>query len=202
MRCSCRSTTSPSRRSPRTSRSCSPRSSLRRPRSRARSRSKRARARARAVEQSSASPAAPRPSPSRPRTARTLEREISRAYRGHTKCFGSSHGTTTMPANDDAMNDPITRREFHERLTRFGAELRTGLRGEMAQLRTELRADMVHLRVTLQADAQATLKALNEENRAWFLTIDDKYKDLPDRVRILEEAVFSPPPRTRRRKAS
>jgi len=129
-----------------------------------------------------------------------------------------------MPANDDAMNDPITRREFHERLTSFGAELRTGLRGEMAelrtelrgemaqlatelrgemaQLRTELRADMVHLRVTLQADAQATLKALNEENRAWFLTIDDKYKDLPDRVRKLEEAVFSPPPRTRRRKAS
>ena len=118
-----------------------------------------------------------------------------------------------MPANDDAMNDPITRREFHERLTSFGAELRTELRGEMAQLatelrgemaqlRTELRADMVHLRVTLQADAQATLKALNEENRAWFLTIDDKYKDLPDRVRKLEEAVFSPPPRTRRKKAS
>jgi len=136
-----------------------------------------------------------------------------------------------MPANDDAMNDPITRREFHERLASFEtglrsemaqlstelrgemtelrtelrgemAGLRTELRGAMAELRTELRTEMEHLRITLQADAQATLKALNEKNRAWFLTIDDKYKDLPDRVRKLEEAVFSPPPRTRRRKAS
>ena len=125
-----------------------------------------------------------------------------------------------MPANDDAMNDPITRREFHERLASFEtglrsemaqlstglrsemAQLSTELRGEMTELRTELRTEMEHLRITLQADAQATLKALNEENRAWFLTIDDKYKDLPDRVRKLEEAVFSPPPRTRRRKAS
>lgn len=88
-----------------------------------------------------------------------------------------------MPDNADDMNAPITRRYFEERLTAFGAELR-------AELRAELLADM-----------QSMLRALNEENRAWFRALDDKYQDLPDRVRKLEEAVFPPPPRTRRRKA-
>jgi hypothetical protein len=79
-----------------------------------------------------------------------------------------------MP-NDSDMTTPITRRDLDEGLT--------------------------NLRSELQADMQTMLRSLNEENRAWFRAIDDQYKTLPDRVRKLEEAVFPPPPRSRRKKA-
>ncbi|MEP6861129.1 MAG: hypothetical protein ABJE66_10935 [Deltaproteobacteria bacterium] len=47
----------------------------------------------------------------------------------------------------------------------------------------------------------ANLRMVVEENRSWFRAIDDQYKDLPERVHKLEQAVFPPPPRARRRKS-
>ena len=126
-----------------------------------------------------------------------------------------------MPANDNDMTAPATRRDLHDLRTELRGDmnnLRTELRGDMDNLRTELRTDMANLRTDmadlrteltdlrtglraeLQADMQDMLRVLNEENRAWFRAIDDQYKDLPGRVLKLEEALF-PAPRSRRRKS-
>ncbi|MEP6860599.1 MAG: hypothetical protein ABJE66_08270 [Deltaproteobacteria bacterium] len=66
--------------------------------------------------------------------------------------------------------------------------------------RADIRAVIEEMRLQIAEDNRANMRALSEENRAWFRAIDDKYQDLPERVRKLEEAVSSPPARTRRRK--
>jgi hypothetical protein len=67
--------------------------------------------------------------------------------------------------------------------------------------RDELKSEFVTFRKLINEDFQVAIRVVSEENRAWFRTIDDKYKDLPERVHKLEEAVFPPPPRSRRRKS-
>jgi hypothetical protein len=67
--------------------------------------------------------------------------------------------------------------------------------------RDELKNEFATFRKLINEDFQVAIRVVSEENRAWFRTVDDKYKDLPERVHKLEEAVFPPPPRSRRRKS-
>jgi hypothetical protein len=94
-----------------------------------------------------------------------------------------------MPTDNDQMTAPLTRRDLENFATK----------ADLEKLATKV--DLEQLRDDIAKDTQAAVRAISEENRAWFRAIDDQYKNLPERVRKLEEAVVPPPPRPRRRKS-
>ena len=102
-----------------------------------------------------------------------------------------------MPTDND-MAAYLTRRDLEEVLEQEFAEFR---RGVAADTQAAIRVSSEETRRLIADDTQAAIRVISEENRAWFRAIDDQYKDLPGRVRKLEETVFPPPPRGRRKKA-
>jgi hypothetical protein len=138
--------------------------------------------------------------------------------------------TNDDPTNDD-MATPLTRRDLEEvldqRLASYATkddlktalenyptkdDLKTALENyptkddlktalENHPTRDDLKNELATFRALINEDFQVAIRVVSEENRAWFRTIDDKYKDLPERVQKLKEAVLSPPPRSRRRKS-
>ena len=105
-----------------------------------------------------------------------------------------------MPDEPD-MNEVITRGTLNEALGIWAgaivAQVVTQLRGEIAAM-----ADNIEdrLRATLADDIAKRLSnelrrhtnASKEELRTQLTAVDDQYKDLPPRVRKLEEVVFAP----------
>jgi hypothetical protein len=118
-----------------------------------------------------------------------------------------------MNENEMSLDDPATRRDVKE--------LRGGLKSEISELRSELKSEISELRGELakrptqtQIDASFRqvmvhidtafaqhVNAILEDVRKQIAGLDDRYHDLPERVTKLETAVFSPPPK-RKRKAS
>ncbi|MEO8553886.1 MAG: hypothetical protein ABI678_28125, partial [Kofleriaceae bacterium] len=56
------------------------------------------------------------------------------------------------------------------------------------------------LHESITSDIRAFNQGLAESHRAELGVIDDQYKDLPGRVKRLEETVFPPSPRVRRKR--
>ena len=122
-----------------------------------------------------------------------------------------------MPTNDNDKNDhmtaPLTRRDLNEALENFATKYdleNVATKDDLKNFVTKddlenfaIKYDLknVATKHDLRNEISSALRIVSEENRAWFRTIDDQYKDLPGRVRKLEEAVFPPPPRARRKKA-
>lgn len=128
----------------------------------------------------------------------------------------------------DEMDAPVTLRQLREELRQFvtRTELQTELEtfGEKLEARLEARLEAkfdaklekIRREIVLDIGEEMArqIRAGQEETRAWLRTLDDQYRDLPKRVTTieaselpsrvekLEAAVFAPPPRKRRRKAS
>ncbi|MDX2091327.1 MAG: hypothetical protein SFX73_25940 [Kofleriaceae bacterium] len=120
------------------------------------------------------------------------------------------------------MTTPVTRGELRLELanleTRFDAKLelwagaildRVDKRfAQIDQRFVEMEQRFVDLEQRFAAfsrELAGHAKAIAESVRAEVRVLDDKYTDLPDRVRRLEDAVFSPPARkrpTRRRRSA
>jgi hypothetical protein len=132
-----------------------------------------------------------------------------------------------MPTDNDDTNDfmtsPLTRRDLEQvldqRLANYPTKqeltdaiengLKNGLENGLKNVATKdglknvaTKDDLEQMHEQIVQENLANLRMVIEENRAWFRAIDDQYKDLPERVQKLEVAVFSPPPRVRRRKSS
>jgi hypothetical protein len=115
-----------------------------------------------------------------------------------------------MNGNDDA---PVTRRELKAELAEFKAEFKAelkaeisveiatamnyvvdtlgaSLRAEMAGMRNDLsrefRAEMAAMRSELSRELAGHVRAAAEENRQFLLVLDDRYRDLPPRMTMLE----------------
>jgi hypothetical protein len=58
-----------------------------------------------------------------------------------------------------------------------------------AELRQQIAASAVALRQDFEAIAASLLKAQQESFRAQFGALDDKYRDIPERVATLEDRV-------------
>ena len=124
-----------------------------------------------------------------------------------------------MPTNHDDTNAfmtaPLTRRDLEEvldqRLANYATKddlERFATKDDLERFATKeelerfaTKDDLEKMRKQIAEDGLANVRMVIEENRAWFRAIDDQYKDLPERVHKLEVAVFSPPPRARRRKS-
>lgn len=118
---------------------------------------------------------------------------------------------TTAAMNGNGT--PVTRRELKEELARLKTELKTELHGDIAGA-----MNMVVEHVTMQIDklrADLTYQIANaarvaaEEHRRELAVVDEKYRDLPGRVGLLEReldehrrdpAAHGTRPRTTRRR--
>ena len=112
----------------------------------------------------------------------------------------------------------------HAQLATALAEIRTSLRAEIAadtqalleqfevrtraansalleQVHADTRAANAVLLEQVHADTRETNAVLLEDAFKRFRVIDDQYKDLPGRVQKLEEVVFPPTPRGRRKRS-
>ena len=122
-----------------------------------------------------------------------------------------------MPTNDN-MTTPLTRRDLeevldqrlanhptHEQLTTALANhpTREQLTAALANHPTHehLAAALANQHALFVAEVRAMNAVLLEDAFKRFRVIDDQYKDLPGRVQKLEEAVFPPMPRARRKRS-
>jgi hypothetical protein len=110
---------------------------------------------------------------------------------------------TTAAMNGDE-DRPVTRRELKAELAEFKTELKAEFRAEFPtkqEMRSEIASAMayvvetlgarmdrmrVDLRDELSVELARHVRAAAEENRRWFENLDDKYRDLPGRVTVLE----------------
>jgi len=108
-------------------------------------------------------------------------------------------------AKNDNMTPPDhpTRAELRAELANHPthAELATALVELRAQIAGDMRAAHAVLLERFRADVRADNAALLEDAFKRFRVIDDQYKDLPGRVRKLEEVVFPSTPRARRKRS-
>ena len=135
---------------------------------------------------------------------------------------------TTAAMNGDE-DRPVTRRELKGELAVFptrdemkleiatamsyvvealGAQMaamRDELRGDMLAMRDEFRGDMLAMREDLSRDLARHVTASAEQTQRLIIGLDDKYRDLPGRVTVLEreldehrrDTVLHPPRRRR-----
>ena len=100
--------------------------------------------------------------------------------------------------NTEFKNHP-TRRDLRDELAKHPthAHLRDALANHPthAQLDASLRQVILHIEATVAQHANAILEAVRDIVRG----LDDQYRDLPTRVTKLEAAVFSPPPKRKRK---
>jgi hypothetical protein len=117
---------------------------------------------------------------------------------------------TTAPMNGDE-DRPVTRRELKAELAEFKAELKAEFRAEFPtkqEMRSEIASAMAYvvaaiggqfermredmavmrreLREELSVELAGHVRAAAEDNRRFLATLDDKYRDLPGRVTVLE----------------
>ena len=108
-----------------------------------------------------------------------------------------------MPTNDNMT--PLTRRDLEEVLDQRLANHPTHeqLVAALANHPTheQLTAALANQHALFVAEVRAMNAVLLEDAFKRFRVIDDQYKDLPGRVQKLEEAVFSPMPRARRKRS-
>ncbi len=96
-----------------------------------------------------------------------------------------------MNGNDDA---PVTRRELKAELAEFKAELKSEIALDIASAMNyvveTLGARMDRMRIELREELSVELaghvRAAAEENRQFLAVLDDRYRDLPPRVAVLE----------------
>ena len=74
-------------------------------------------------------------------------------------------------------------------LEEAGAKLREDFRTDMRQQFVELNRTMGQLRVDIAADTLRSIQSVEESYRTRTAAVDDKYRDLPERVTALEDAV-------------
>lgn len=107
--------------------------------------------------------------------------------------------------SDDDMDKPITRRELQEVLGEAFAnflkmlDMRfVAVDKRFADSEATNRRLMLDIEKRFAADTRAALQEVTRYHRDELSTIDDKYKDLPERVTKLEAKVFAPKRRRRR----
>jgi hypothetical protein len=107
-----------------------------------------------------------------------------------------------MTENEMKLDEPATRRDLKDLRTELeNHPTRRDLRDALAnhpthaQLDASLRQVMLHIEATVARHANAILEAVRDMVRG----LDDQYRDLPARVTKLEAAVFSPPPKRKRK---
>lgn len=105
--------------------------------------------------------------------------------------------------NDRDMTAYVTRGELREELTRaleiWGGALHSRI--EEGERRLEQRIDQRFEQMSI--DLARHTNAILESFRIQISAIDDKYKDLPGRMKHVEDAVFpAEPPRRARRRSS
>ena len=113
---------------------------------------------------------------------------------------------TTAPMNGD--DAPVTRRELKAELAQFKAEFKAELKAEFKaefvtkeDMKREIAGAMnyvvealgarmdrmaVDLRQDLSRELAGHVRAAAEENRRFLGALDDRYRDLPGRVTVLE----------------
>ena len=89
--------------------------------------------------------------------------------------------------NERDMEAPVTRREMYEALEIWGG----ALRAEIAELRTELRTMYDGIVRVMREELRRHSNANKEDLERGVAAVDDKYNDLPPRVRKLEAKVFA-----------
>jgi hypothetical protein len=115
-------------------------------------------------------------------------------------------------------NDPATKGDLTQLADRLRSELAS--KSDLAQLEDRLRSDLAskadlaametRVRAGISDDLGRALAIQREEFQAWARTFDDKYKDLPARMTLVERDVADlkaqltppPPPATRKRPAT
>jgi hypothetical protein len=108
------------------------------------------------------------------------------------------------------MDAPVTHREMHEALDTWGKRIIDMVTGAMAAMEARFTGAMATMETRLVSMIQASearltdelrraTKASEEELTSRIRVIDDKYKDLPDRMARVEAKVFAPKRRRRAR---
>ena len=111
-----------------------------------------------------------------------------------------------MSNADDAMDKPVTRRELQEILGEAFGSFLTMLDKRFDALPTKdwvnatIAASESRMKTWFGAELARHTGSVDERHRTEVSVIDDKYKDLPDRVTKLEAAVFPTPPAKRQRR--
>ena len=100
-------------------------------------------------------------------------------------------------SNADDMDHPLTKREFRATID---TELVTKreFHEVMKNLFGYLDERFAAVTKTIQVEIRRATKGIEQRNRDDMTVIDEKYKDLPDRVTKLEAVAFPPPKRQRR----
>jgi hypothetical protein len=91
----------------------------------------------------------------------------------------------------------VTRAELKEELARFKTELKTELKTDLEQLKTEIHGDIASamnyiadrmqvMRDDLSYQIANAARVAAEEHRREIGVVDEKYRDLPARVGLLE----------------
>lgn len=106
------------------------------------------------------------------------------------------------PPDPTNMDAPVTRRELHDGLAQFAEHLLAELDRRLDAREQRLRADLERAADAREqrqaADLARHVHAIEESARTQIRALDDKYRDLPNRVAALE-ARAAPPPKRRRR---
>ncbi|HEY4175292.1 MAG TPA: hypothetical protein VGM90_00600 [Kofleriaceae bacterium] len=124
-------------------------------------------------------------------------------------------------SNEDDM-EMITRKDLREELARLHAAFEMSLsqmatKQDLARMatkedlaRTASREDLAALRRETAQDTGRAINSAFEQFRFWFTTLDDRYRDLPNRMTSLEDEglptrmkhveqkLFAPPPEPKR----
>ncbi len=113
-----------------------------------------------------------------------------------------------MPIDREDMSAPVTRGELREELAALEQRLEQKLEQKLeakfdlklglwgGALMEEIKASrrqMLEMERRLMAELGQHTRASNEQTTSGLAAIDDQYKDLPDRVKALEEHVFAKP---------
>jgi hypothetical protein len=105
--------------------------------------------------------------------------------------------------SDDDMDQPVTKREFrsivkNELVTK--SEMREMFANFLDAIMERFASSEDSMKRWFSAQLARHTGAVDERHRTEVSVVDDKYKDLPERVTKLEAAVFPPPPVKRQRR--
>jgi len=118
---------------------------------------------------------------------------------------------------DDDMDEPLTKREFRaaidtelvtkRELNAAFADLHTGMKNlfdtvlaKIEEVSGGLKGEMKALEIRLTADVKSHAGSNADQLKREVGLVDDRYRDLPDRVEKLETAVFAPEPRAKKQR--
>jgi len=91
-----------------------------------------------------------------------------------------NHVVETLGARMDRMGEEL------RELSRDAAAMREELSRDAVAMREELSRDAVAMREELSRELAGHVRAAAEENRQFLAVLDDRYRDLPPRVTLLE----------------